>query len=138
MLANHKSYWKWYRIAYLLVMGGIAAFFGTRVFETIRYWDLLVTWGAIPGRWYMLISGSILCLIAAVNMVVFLFFHTRFTKWICIFNGIVLAWVWVEQLFLSQISDRFGKIPFLLVETLIFTGWTFFVFRQEFVHDQVC
>jgi hypothetical protein len=135
---KRNRYWKWYRIVYLLLTGGTALFFGTRISQTIRYWDLLENWQAYPGRWYMLTSGMILSLIAAGSTILFVFFHKELAKWICSLNAGIAIWVWIEQLFLSQIPDRFGKIPFLLAGTLILAGWTYLVFRQEFVHDQVC
>jgi hypothetical protein len=130
-----NRYWKWYRVAYLLFGGMVSLFFGNRVFLSLRYWDLLAEWQTSPGRWYMLLSGIVLCLIAAISTGLFLFLHKKFSKWIYSFNTAILIWVWIEQLFLSQIPDRFGKIPFLLAGTLLLIGWTFLVFRQEFVHE---
>ena len=130
-----KKYWNWYRIAYLLFGGVAALFFGTRVVQTLHYWDLLLEWQADPGRWYMLISGVTLCLVAATSSLLFLFIHKKAAKLICILNAIIIVWIWIEQLFLSQIPDRFGKIPFLLASTLLFSSWTFLVFHQEFVHE---
>lgn len=134
-LEMQKKYWKWYRIAYLFFGGITALFFGTRVVETLHYWDQLFEWQINPGRWYMMFSGILLCLISTTGSLLYLFFHKRRAKWICILNTIIVVWVWVEQLILSQIPDRFGKIPFLLAGTLILTGWTYLVFRQEFVHE---
>ena len=130
-----KKYWKWYRLAYLLFGGITALFFGTRVVQTLRYWNFLLEWQADPGRWYMLLSGIALCLIATASSLLFLLIHNKFAKWICFLNTMIIIWVWIEQLFLSHIPDRFGKIPFLLAGTLLFVGWTFLVFHQEFVHE---
>ena len=134
-LETQKKYWKWYRITYLLFGGITALFFGTRIVQTLRYWNLLLEWQTNPGRWYMLLSGLTLCLVATASTVLFLLFHKKASKWICSLNAIITAWVWVEQLLLSQIPDRFGKIPFLLAGTIILAGWTYLVFREEFVHE---
>lgn len=137
-MEKRKNYWKWYRIVYLLVCGLLGLFFGTRVSQTILYWNLIAEWQADPNRWYMLISGITLCIFATGSAALFLVFQNKFAKLICAINAGIVFWIWIEQLLLSQIPDRFGKIPFLFIGTIIYTGWTFFVFREEFVHEQVC
>ncbi|MBI9049350.1 MAG: hypothetical protein JEZ00_08020 [Anaerolineaceae bacterium] len=136
-LENQKKFWIWYRKGYLLFWGTMLVFYGTRIGRTLQYWQVFIEWGTKPSRWYMLISAGLLCILCLTAALRLLIQKKQAARYLYGMSLILVCWIWVEQLFLSQIPDRFGKIPFLAAGTLFLAGWTFFVFRKEIVHEVI-
>jgi hypothetical protein len=129
---NH--FWNWVRKLYLLFWFVFCIYFANRVIQTIHYWSLMQVWGVQPGRLYTLLTGMFFSGLGIAVCGLLLWRKGQAMRWVSGLSLLFFIWLWVDQLWLSQIPDRFENIPFLAVESILFAGWTFFVFQKEMVH----
>ncbi len=135
--AVKNKFWTWYRVPYFLGWALLAAFFGIRIQQTVRYWSLLMSWHVYPGRVYLLLTGIILFLICISICILLLLKRGDALWWVSRLSLLIVIWLWMDQLLLSHISDRFENLPFLAGGTFLYICWTILFFRKEHLHGNL-